>query len=293
MNFFSIKDVEKLTGIRAHTIRMWEQRYHFLKPRRTPSNIRYYDAEDLKVLLNVALLNRYGIKVSKIDRFTEREIADRVLDLGRKQGAFDVRLMELLGFVSSMDIAGFEQFLDSVIQSEGFEPTMTRLVFPLLERTGVLWTTNSIIPAQEHLLSNIIHRKFMVAIDGLPRPREARPVFLLFLPEGEFHDLGLLYVQYLLRLAGFHDVYLGANMPTTDLLPVVRAFRPDYLYMHLTGNFGGSTVDRWVADVRHAAPGIPLILSGSGAGVAGKPSDNQLIVLESIDALRHFIDSVH
>ena len=165
MNAFTIKDLENLSGIKAHTIRIWEQRYNFLKPQRTDTNIRYYSNDELKTILNIALLNKYGFKISHIDRMQPEEIREKILSLGDARAIQERIVNDLVQEMVDLDIEKFEKILTSYIASKGIERTVIQIIFPFLEKIGILWQTGHINPAQEHLVTNIIRQKLIVAIE--------------------------------------------------------------------------------------------------------------------------------
>ena len=188
MNSFTIKDLENLSGVKAHTLRIWEQRYHFLKPSRTFTNIRYYSNEELKTILNIALLNKYGYKISHIDKMSEVEIREKILSLTQQQAQQERIVNELVKFMVDLDMESFENTLSSYIVARGIERTITQIIFQYLEKVGILWMTNHINPAQEHLVTNIIRQKLIVGIEGINSPLKSNKSVLLFLPENEYHE---------------------------------------------------------------------------------------------------------
>ena len=262
MNAFTIKDLENLSGIKAHTIRIWEQRYNFLKPCRTETNIRYYCNQELKTVLNISLLNKYGYKISHIDRMNEQELMNNIISLSDKDAQQERIVNELIAHMVDLDIERFEQLLDTYILTKGIDKAIHHIVFPFLNRIGILWVTNHIHPAQEHLVSNIIRQKLIVGIEGVMTPVRVNKTVLLFLPEGEYHELGLLYIYYLLKTHGIKVLYLGANMPLKDVEFVCRAKNPDYLYSHLTAIAGNFSFEKFLSQISHSIPGIPLVISG-------------------------------
>src|SRR5690349_1070506 len=165
MNAFTIKDLENLSGIKAHTIRIWEQRYRFLKPKRTETNIRYYSNDELKTVLNIALLNKYGFKISHIDKMGQEEMQDKILSLSQVQARQERLINSLIQEMVDMNMEKFELMLDEQIRVKGIEKTITQVIFPFLEKIGILWLTNHINPAQEHLVSNVVRQKLMVGIE--------------------------------------------------------------------------------------------------------------------------------
>lgn len=222
MNAFTIKDIENLSGVKAHTIRIWEQRYNFLKPQRTGTNIRYYSNEELKVILNIALLNKFGYKISHIDKMDSQEIYQKLYSLTRREAQQERIVNELISLMIDLELDLFEEILDQQIREKGVERSINEIVFPFLERIGILWVTNNINPAQEHLVTNIIRQKIIIGIETTASQIKSNKTVLLFLPEGEFHELGLLYVYYLLKTKGVKVLYLGADVPLDDLEYTVK-----------------------------------------------------------------------
>ena len=200
MAVYSIKDLEKLSNIKAHTIRIWEQRYRLISPSRTKTNIRYYDDSDLKLLLNIALLNKNGIKISKIAEMTLEDITEKVSQISEVNFEYDTQLDSLTIAMIEMDEYKFDRILSTNIQQMGFERTMMEMIYPFLERLNLLWLTGSVNPVQEHFMSYLLRQKVIVAIDKEPL-LEGRDVkkFVIYLPEGERQELSLLFMHYLLK----------------------------------------------------------------------------------------------
>ncbi len=263
MNEFTIRDLENLSGIKAHTIRIWEQRYSFLRPKRTETNIRYYSNEELKVILNVALLNKYGYKISQIDRMMDADLKQKLLSLNSEEAVHDRLIHELIQFMIDLDMDQFERSLDSFIAAKGIEKTITQIIFPFLERVGILWLTGHINPAQEHLVSNLIRQKIILGIDSTISHVRINKSVLLFLPEGEHHELGLLYMQYLLRSRGVKTFYLGADVPFKDLEFVARLKKPDFVYTHLTTRPRYFNMEKFLERYVTHIPGSQLVISGN------------------------------
>ena len=262
MNTFTIKDIENLSGIKAHTIRIWEQRYHFLKPKRTDTNIRYYSSDDLKCILNIALLNKYGFKISHIDRMNEQEIGQRIMGLADVRAQQERIINSLLKEMVDLDMEKFEKILNEHIASKGIEKTVIQIIFPFLEKIGILWLTGRVNPAQEHLVTNIIRQKLIVAIETTVSHIKLGKTFLLFLPEGEYHELGLLFMYYLLRSRGAQTIYLGANVPLKDVEQVIQLKKPDIIFTHLTATGPGFSLDRFLQQVQTRCGNRPAVISG-------------------------------
>lgn len=262
MNAFTIKDLENLSGIKAHTIRIWEQRYNFLKPQRTTTNIRYYTNDELKTVLNIALLNKYGFKISHIDRMQPTEIREKILSLGDGQAIQERIINDLVHEMVDLEMERFEKILTNYILSKGIERTVIQIIFPFLEKIGILWQTGHINPAQEHLVTNIIRQKLIVAIETTVSHIKLNKTFLLFLPEGEHHELGLLFMYYLLKSRGANTIYLGANVPVKDVEHVISLKNPDIVFIHLTATASNFNFERFLSHVQQRFGSTSTIISG-------------------------------
>jgi len=264
MNRFSIKDIENLTGIKAHTIRIWESRYGLIQPKRTTTNIRYYDAKDLKVALKVALLNSYGYKISRINQMNDAEMDSLINKVADKDFKLQALVNNLLEATLSIDIELFESLLNSYIKKNGIEKTVEELIFLFLEKIGLMWMTDRIFPAQEHLVSNVIFRKLAVAIEQIPPTEKPKgKSVLLFLPEGEIHDLALLYVHYLLLKQNKNSIYLGPNSPLKDAKFLYEVKKPEYVYIHLTSVGDEFDGNKYLKKVATDFPTAQILVSGS------------------------------
>lgn len=292
MNAFTIKDLENLSGIKAHTIRIWEQRYSFLKPRRTQTNIRYYNNDELKAILNIALLNKYGYKISHIDKMDASEVRQKIVSLSHSEAQQERLVNDMLQCMVDLNMDKFEDILNDFIKVRGIDRAISYLIFPFLDKIGILWLTNHINPAQEHLVSNVIRQKLIVGIESTTSHMILDKTVILFLPEGEHHELGLLYMYYLLKNRGVQVIYLGANVPLRDLEFITNLKKPDYLYTHLTCMAGNFNFEKFFQQVHHKMPQMPVVISGQLAqarfkkippGVHLKRSLNE--VLEYVSAL--------
>lgn len=263
MGKYSIKELEKLTGIKAHTIRVWEQRYGILKPERSDTNIRTYCDTDLKHILNVSLLNQNGYKISKIACMTDCQIGDAILSLADVKEECPNQLSALVCAMIEMNEERFDKVLTTVILQKGFENAVNHLVLPFLQKIGVLWQTGNINPAHEHFVSNIIRQKFIVAIDGQPIAVDSdAPRFILFLPEGELHELGLLFMQYILRSRHMRVLYLGQNLPFVDLVKAYEGFRPQYFCTIITSVPAREELQEYISSLANQFPESNFLVSG-------------------------------
>lgn len=293
MNAFTIKDLENLTGVKAHTIRIWEQRYSFLKPQRTDTNIRYYNNEELKTILNIALLNKYGYKISHINRMTEAEMREKIVTLSNSQAQQERVINDLIQHMIDLKLDEFEDVLDGYIKIKGIEKAINYIIFPFMERIGVLWVTDHINPAQEHLVSNIIRQKLIVGIENVGSSLNINKTVLLFLPEGEYHELGLLYIQYLIKSRGLNYLYLGANVPIEDVAYIANVKKPDYLYTHLTSVSNSFSFERFLTQLTKHVESTPIIISGRLTQAYEKKIPPRINFKRSLSEVIEFISSIY
>ena len=219
MAVYSIKELENLSGIKAHTIRMWEKRYNLIDPHRTNTNIRYYTDNDLKKILNVAMLNRKGIKISNIARLNDLEMKEEIIRITRSDQPSDTMVDSLIISMIDLDEFKLEAIIDKSISKSGFKSTVTEILYPFLQKVGILWQSGDVNPVQEHFVSNLIRQKIISSTDQLTgtfNPNAKK--FLLLLPEGEWHEIALLFAQYLLKENNHEVIYLGQSVPYSDVL---------------------------------------------------------------------------
>lgn len=289
---FSIKELESLSGVKAHTIRIWEQRYTFLKPSRTLTNIRTYSNDELKTLLTVALLNKHGYKISRIDGMLPDERRHELLQLNNTEAKTEQLVNDLIGAMIDLDFIQFENILTKHIQEYDIFSTISGIVFQFLEKVGILWQTNRINPAHEHIASCIVRQKLISAIDQLPVPSKATPMFLLFLPEGEHHELGLLFVYYLLKKRGLPVIYLGANVPLKDVSYVVEQKAPAHLYLHLSSFPVKQNFSKYIHALSERVPATHILLSGALIESFKKAFPQNMQPLKSLSAVTTYIHSI-
>lgn len=262
MSQYSIKDLEKLSGIKAHTIRIWEKRYGIIEPQRTKTNIRYYSDQDLKKILNVSILNSKGYKISKIANFDSDLLRNKVFELSQSATDFPVQIDRLILAMIDLDERNFNDIISSLTLKIGFEDTVVNILYPFLEKIGVLWVTGNIHPAQEHFITNLIRQKLIVVTDALPIPDKSERNFILFLREGEFHELGLLFMNYLLRANGFYTYYLGQTVPVEDVVKVCEKHDGNFLATSLiAGNLPVQTTE-YLNILAKTFPDKKIIING-------------------------------
>lgn len=263
MSTYSIKDLEKLSGIKAHTIRIWEQRYHLIEPGRTDTNIRYYSDNDLVKLMNVSVLNQNGYKISKISQLNDSQISEIMLNLNNEFPSLSTQTESLVMAMIEIDERHFNQLFEKSVANLGFENTIEQLLFPFLERIGVLWLAGSINPAQEHFITSLIRQKLIAAIDheGI-KTEGTHPRILFYLPEGEFHEIGLLYYNYLARKADFEVLYLGTSVPFRDIIRVDEIKPAQILFTSFVTSPGAGVLVEKIKKLKKAFPDKAVLVSG-------------------------------
>ena len=263
---YSIKDLEHLSGIKAHTIRVWEQRYNLIHPKRTPTNIRYYESADLKLILNIARLRDHGFKISKIAAMSKEEINNQTREIDREDATgAENYLHALTTAMIDLDEELFEHTLSTCILQLGLESTMYDIIHPFLLQIGYLWQTDAINPAQEHFISCLLRQKLIVAIDGQkPNIGANSKRFMLFLPEGELHEITLLFSCYTLKKYGNQVIYLGQNLPFDDIGVAYQIYRPDYLLSISTTFPKQNKMQQYLNRLGKEFPDTTVLLSGIG-----------------------------
>jgi DNA-binding transcriptional MerR regulator len=220
MTQYSIKDLEYLSGIKSHTIRIWEKRYQLFAPERSETNIRSYSDDDIRKILNVAMLIKQGYKISNVAGFDSARLQAEVIRVTRNSTEPEKKIDQLLVHTVNFETFEFEKFLDQMISEIGFSKTFHQVIFPFFERIGILWQTGSIYAAHEHFVSNLIRNRLICEIGKYESLPTAKSV-LFFLRENEWHELGLLYFNFLAAKSGMRYVYLGQSLPFSDLKNVL------------------------------------------------------------------------
>ncbi|MEM9820313.1 MAG: MerR family transcriptional regulator [Bacteroidota bacterium] len=291
MAIYSIKDLEKLCGIKAHTIRIWEQRYSIVKPKRTKTNIRYYQDADLKRLLNVALLNKNGFKISKIAKMSSEEMVEKVSAISEVNFEYNTQLDALTISMIEMDEYKFDRIISTNIQQIGFERTVLEIIYPFLDKLSVLWLTGSVNPIQENFMSYLIRQKIISAIDNEPFSSGKNvKKFMIFLPEGENQELSLLLMHYLLKSRRNQVVYLGQNVSIQDLKDACNIHQPDFIFTMITETYTKQPVQRYVDRLSENFPETEVLLSGYQIMAQNVASKGNVTALGSLDEVIHFLD---
>ena len=290
MGKYSIKDLETLSGIKAHTIRIWEQRYRVITPDRTDTNIRTYCDTDLKKLLNIAMLNNNGLKISKISKLSDEDLSLEVQRIGESETEYPIQIDRLIVAMVDLDRSKFETILADCIETMGFEDTCINVLYPLLQKIGVMWLANSINPAQEHFISSLIIQKMYSAIDNLYTEGPKGKKVIFFLREGELHEMGLLFFRYLMEKRGFDTIYLGQSVPFEDLKQTVEAHKPDFLVTALVASPEDDFMEKYLKQLGKSFKDIKILASGFQISQFDKKLPKNIVKIDNVDQFVKYLD---
>lgn len=268
---------------------MWEKRYRILSPARSDTNIRKYSDEDLKKIINISLLNTNGIKISKLAGLSAVEISEKVSTLSESTSTANVSIDQLVLHMIDLDEAGFVSLFDRMIRRNGFEETITGVIYPFLEKIGVLWQTGHILPAQEHFISNLIRQKLVAAVDREPAPGKSSVDALFFLPDNELHELGLLFYHWLARKRGVRTFYLGQRVPYSDIVAICQTLQPRILVTHMTSIPEKETAEKYLARLCADNKGRKVIASGLATKSMAAPLPANLRLFSDPDAFKKLL----
>lgn len=247
-NVFSIKDLENLSGIKAHTIRIWEKRYDILQPMRTDTNIRLYDLASLQKLLNITLLHDYGYKISKIATYPQEKIPSLVREIISNKTAKSHAISEFKMAMMNFDQELFFNTYNWLIAEKSFKEIFHQVFIPLMNELGLLWQSDTITPAHEHFISYLIKQKLLINTEKLQILKQTKTdkVFVLSLPMNEIHELGLMYLNYEVLLHGYKTIYLGESMPIENLKDLKKHFNSIVYVSYMTVQPEKSVIDEYV-----------------------------------------------
>lgn len=289
MGVYSIKDLEKISGIKAHTIRIWERRYGVIEPQRSDTNIRKYSDDDLKRIINISILNQNGLKISKIANLTSGELKQKVFDICTDVDNSNVQIENLVVSMLELDEVKFSEVMNKNIDSLGFEATVEDILFPFLDRIGVLWQTGTITPAQEHFISNLVRQKLIVAIDNhMETPKNDKRI-TFFLPENELHEIGLLFYSLIARIDGYNVVYLGVSVPFDDIIQVNEIQKADVFFTSLVNPPTKEELNKILLKYTNSFPDTLLIVTGHQVKLHQKEIPNSVQVISSSQEFRNVL----
>jgi len=292
--FYSIAKLEQLSGIQSHTIRMWEQRYNALKPVRTEGNTRLYDDADLKKLLNIVSLNKSGLKISKICSLSESDfesLLDKQMTFDATFSKFDYYITQLVKFGISYNEYNFDKLLTSCINRFGILECYRHVMYPLLVRLGLMWRKDDICPAQEHFLTNILRRKIFSSIDKLPLTKEGKETWLLFLPEDEDHDIGLLFAHYLLRANNRNVIFLGSKVPLKSIEKTLQENKIDNVLFFLIKLSPKKNTQKYIDDLQKICFPLKVNLAGNRYLIEQLSLSSNFKCFYSLEEFEHIIQN--
>lgn len=284
VNQFSIRDIENLCGVKAHTLRIWEQRYQLFTPKRKDSQHRVYDCDDLKELLRISFLYHHGYKISKIAEMTREEIQEEIKRILPQSCNYEVFVHQLIEASVQLDTDNFQRVVNGLVTRIGLEKCIVHVFFPFLERIGLLWMTNHIVPAQEHFCSHIIRKKIICAIDGLDPVTDTKRNVILFAPRGEEHEIPLLVIQYFFRKNGIRTTYFGINTSIETLQYYMQFHKVTHLYMHVITYLDSPDMQTLIESLCTHFPDKKILVSGPACGCVEKGRDN-LKYVSSLDEM--------
>jgi DNA-binding transcriptional MerR regulator len=290
---FSIRDIENITGIKAHTIRIWEQRYNLVVSHRTDTNIRFYDDRDLCRFLTISNLTENGFRISEVAKMTTEEMVQKISELSVDHNNPCIHVNALTEAMIQFDQVLFNKTLNNRINASGIIKVMNDTVFPFLRKVGFMWQADLISPAHEHFVTNLIKTRLISAIAQLEEPDpEKSKRFLLFLPLHEHHEMGLWYAHYLIKLSGNRVLFLGQSVPYEDLQATSEKYDPHYCLTTLTSLYSENNVNQIIEELLKHLPHWPLAVSGPLVSMNDIQPRERLTILKSIDDLILFLSQV-
>ena len=290
MAVYRIKDLEQLTGIKAHTIRVWETRYGILNPERTDTQIRTYSDKELVSLLNVALLNKNGLKISRIAEMSEKEINQKIADL-KGNYVVETSYEQLVMSLVELDENLFKSTLHNLIKDFGLEVTFTNHLIPFLDKIGIMWLIGSINAAQEHFMSNLIRQLIITEIDKIEVPAVNEKPVMLFLPEHEWHEISLLFYQFVLRKMGKSTFYLGQSLPYDAVIECIEKIQPLCLVTSWLTSVDGAFVKKYFQRLHSDTNGLKVFAGGYQMKLHGDLISNWAVIVESVVDLKLLVAS--
>jgi MerR family transcriptional regulator, light-induced transcriptional regulator len=270
-NVFSIKDLENLSGIKAHTIRIWEKRYNVLEPMRSETNIRFYDIKNLQKLLSIVLLHNYGYKISKISSLSHEEFNKLANDIISEKSAKNHAISTFKVAMMNFDQTLFFNTYNKLLNEKTFKEVFYSVFIPLMQELGFLWQTDTISPAHEHFITYLIKQKLLINTEKVQilTPTKEDKVFVLFLPSNEIHELGIMYLNYEILLNGYQTIYLGESIPIDSLLDLKSAFEKITFVSYFTVEPNQEIIEDYIDEMHEK-----LI----------KDSDNEILILGRMTA---------
>ncbi|SDM57374.1 MerR HTH family regulatory protein [Daejeonella rubra] len=293
MNLFSISQLSQFSGIKPHTIRVWEQRYNALKPNRSDGNTRYYDDYQLRRLLNIVSLMDNGHKVSTLCSMTDDDLFFLVSNSNtpRISESTEYYISQLIAAGISYDAGYFEIIFSDCFLKFGMKDAYMKVIYPMMERIGLMWATNSLPTAHEHFISNIVRQKLLAVLDSIVAPDPASESWLLFLPENEFHEIGLLYAHLIIRLSGKKVIYLGSNLPVESVISAIHDIKPENLLLFLVHYDLPEQIQKSLDKFYESFNGNKIYLAGNDKLISQLNLNRNTEYLHSIESLEEVLNS--
>ncbi|WP_136152883.1 MerR family transcriptional regulator [Flavobacterium sangjuense] len=291
---FSIKDLENLTGIKAHTIRIWEKRYNVLEPMRTETNIRLYDLTSLQKLLNITLLHKHGYKISNISKLPKERIPQLVneiiSDKSAKHHAINAFKMAMMNFDQTL----FFNTYNDLLSEKSFRDVFYEVLIPLINDIGLLWQTDTITPAHEHFISYLIKQKVLSNTEKvqLQSPTRHDKIFVLYLPMNEVHELGLMFLNYEILSQGYKTIFLGESIPTESLKDLKKYFDNITYICYMTVEPNKSEVNDYIKKLRKEIldeSSNLWVIGRATEHITSNQSDKKITIFNSIERLVNFL----
>jgi len=288
-SFYSIKDLEVLSGIKAHTIRIWEKRYNLLEPKRTGTNIRYYCDEDLRKILNVSMLVKHGKKISKVAEWGSERIRDEILSMEAVSKNRQDFIGSLIVSMVNFDEESVNGLLNLAIDTFGFEDAFVKVIFPFFEKVGFYWQVGSIFPAQEHYVSNLVRQKIIAEMERLSNQATRNETILFFLHEAERHELSLLFYSVVALAGGYRVLYLGQNVPIEDLRSLQRKRNTDFAFTVFLNSIDKEQLQDYLISLAEIFPGKRVFITGRQVAIHKPSLPRKYKVVASLNDFRKFL----
>jgi MerR family transcriptional regulator, light-induced transcriptional regulator len=287
---YSIKDLENLSGIKAHTIRVWERRYHILKQHRTETNRRRYGDSELRRIINISILHRCGFKISKIAEFSDPEIEEKVSFLSKDTNRSETQIDFLITSMVDTNEKAINDLLTRYILNHGIEDTFMDIVFPFLKRIGMMWHTGSADISSEHFISNIFRQRIISSIDSLsPVLKGKRKRVILFLPESELHEIALLFFNYLIKKLGHETLYLGQSTPVLSVVSARDKWNADIIVTGLMSGFPDINPEDLIANLSKLFPKQKVLVAGMLADITNNKKFPNIFPFKSVEDLKLYL----
>lgn len=288
MNSFSISQLSQFSGIKPHTIRIWEQRYNALQPQRSEGNTRFYDSSQLRRLLNIVSLTKTGKKVSKLCKMSDEELyalQKEYIEQALEENDYEYFVSQLISAGMNYDEYNFEKIFSHCFIRFGLLKTYQDVIYPMVNRVGLLWTTNTIPPSQEHYITNLLRQKLFTSIDSLTTEADNEGAWLLFLPEDEFHEMGLLFANYLIRSHGKKVIYLGPNVPLSSVEKALEDTGAENLLLFMVHQDLPENIKQFLGELQKLGKDKRIFVAASRELSENMSSDKGLTWLYSIEDL--------